>query len=425
MIRTKRFSAAVLGLVLAAAACNNDKLNRPFANTPVDALFDRYVSMGNSITAGVQSAGINDSTQQQSYAVLLARAMRSPFFSPLLNKPGCPPPFTNVFTQTRLTPTGYPPSTATSCYLRKIPSEPPPFISNTAVPSAEVLDLYNNLDTASNANGLTQFFLGGLTQVQMIRRAQPTFVSVWIGNNDVLGAATDTANAGDSTKITPVASFQARYGALLDSIAAAGPQGGVLIGVANVTAAPFFSRGATYWAIKNGLVPGAAFPPTLTVSANCAPIATGIPGARGDSILVPFPYGAALLVAASPPNNQPRNLDCADTVAKIVVPKELLRLAGSVLAYNTFISAQATAHGWAYLDPNGKFATLAVDTSQVRPFPYFPRGNAGDTVAVRRPFGRAFSLDGVHPSASAHRLIADTLRIVINAKYGTAIPAVP
>src|SRR2546428_2539024 len=97
MIRTKRFSAAVLGLVLAAAACNNDKLNRPFANTPVDPLFDRYVSMGTSITAGVQSARVNDSTQPQSDAGLLARAMRSPLFSPLLYKPGCPPPYTNAF----------------------------------------------------------------------------------------------------------------------------------------------------------------------------------------------------------------------------------------------------------------------------------------------------------------------------------------
>ena len=420
MIRTQRFSAAVLGLALAAAACNNDQLNRPFANTPVDPLFARYVSMGNSLTAGFQSAGINDSTQQQSYAVLLARAMRSPFFPPLLSKPGCPPPFTNVFTQARVSG-----GTATTCALRKIPSDPPPYISNTAVPGAKVEDGFNNLDTASNANSLTQFMLGGLTQVQMLRRAQPTFVSVWLGNNDVLGAATSSPNAGDTTKITSVANFQARYTALLDSIAATGPQGVVLIGVANVTAIPFFSRGATYWAIKNGLVPGAAFPPTFTVSANCAPIVTAIPGARGDSILVPFPYGAALLVAASPPNNQPRNLDCADTVAAVVVPKELLKLLGAVQAYNTFISAQATSRGWAYLDPNGKLATLAADTAQVRPFPYFPQGNAGDTVAVRRPFGRAFSLDGVHPSASAHRLIADTLRIVINAKYGTAIPAVP
>src|SRR4030081_744333 len=145
MIRTTRFSAAVLGLVLAAAACNNDQLNRPFANTPVDPLFDRYVSMGNSITAGFQSGGINDLTQLQSYGVLLARAMRSPVFPPLPNRPGSPPPFTNVFTQTRLTPPGYPPSTSTSCYLRKIPNPPPPYISNTAVPGAEVIDIYKNL----------------------------------------------------------------------------------------------------------------------------------------------------------------------------------------------------------------------------------------------------------------------------------------
>src|SRR6267154_2846448 len=415
MIRTTRFTAAaVLGLLLAAAACNNHQLNRPFATTPVDPLFARYVSMGNSITAGFQSGGINDSTQQQSYAVLLAQAMHSPFYSPLMNRPGCPPPYTNVFAQP--TPTRVGGGTSTTCALRKIPANPPPYISNTAVPGAEVEDIFNNLDTASNANTLTQFFLGGLTQAQMMERAHPTFVSVWIGNNDVLGAATNSTNGGDSTKITSLANFQARYGALLDTVAAAGPEGAVLIGVANVTAIPFFSRGATYWAIKNGLVPGAAFPAAFTVSSNCAPIATGIPGARGDSVLVGFPYGAALLGAAQA--GAPRNLDCADTVAQIVVPKELVKLVTAVTAYNAYISAQATTRGWAYLDPNAKLAALATDTAQVRPFPYFPQGNAGDTVAVRRPFGRAFSLDAVHPSAATHRLLADTLRKVINAAYG-------
>ena len=414
MIWTKRSSAALLGLLL-VAACQNDLLNRPFANTPVDPLFARYVSMGNSITAGFQSGGINDSTQQQSYAVVLARAMRSPFFVPLMRRPGCPPPFTNVFTQARVGG-----ATPTTCALRNVPQIPPPYISNTAVPGAEAIDIYSNLDTASNANALTQFFLGGMTQAQMMERAQPTFVSVWIGNNDVLGAATSATNAGDSTAITSVANFQARYGALLDTIAAAKPRGVVLIGVANVTGVPFFSRGSTYWAIKNG-VPG-AFPPSFTVSQNCAPSAAVIPG-RGDTVLVPFPYGAALLGAAQA--GLPRNLDCADTVKAIIVPRELINLVTAVGAYNAYISAQATSRGWAYLDPNGKFATLAADTGQVRQFPYFPKGNAGDTVAVRRPFGRAFSLDGIHPSASAHKLIADTVRIVINAKYGTAIPPIP
>jgi hypothetical protein len=417
MIRTNRFSAAVLGLVLAAAACTNDQLNRPFGNVPVNALFDRYVSMGNSITAGFQSGGILDSTQLQAYPVLLARAMRSPFFPPLLTSPGCPPPYTDVFTQTRLTPPLYPPSTATSCYLRKIPNPAPPYISNTAVPGAEVIDIYKNLDTASNANTLTQFILGGLTQVQMVERAHPTFVSIWIGNNDVLGAATSSTNAGDSTKITSVVNFQTRYGAMLDSVENIGPQGGILIGVANVTAIPYFSAGATYWAIKNHLAPPDSFPTLFTVSNNCAPIATGIPGARGDSVLVPFPYGAALLGAAQ--LGAPSNLDCADTVAAVVVPAELVKLVTAVTAYNTYISGQATARGWAYLNPNTTLDSLRTVPTAVRPFPALLQPCSVN------PFGTAFSCDAVHPSASTHRLIAQKLRLAINAAYTTAIPPIP
>ena len=417
MIRTTRFSAAALGLLLVAAACENDTVNRPFSMTPVDPLFDRYVSMGNSITAGFQSGGILDSTQQQSYAVLLAKAMHSPVFVPSLSRPGCPPPYTNVFTQARLTYPGLPASTGTTCYLRQIPANAPPYISNTAVPGAEVIDVYNNGDATSNANNLTQFILGGLTQVQMMRKAQPTFVSLWIGNNDVLGAATNSTNAGDSTLVTPVASFQTNYDAVLDSIADVNPGGAVLVGVANVTAIPFFSAGATYFAIKAGLVPGVVFPPTFTVSTNCAPISTGIPGARGDSVLVPFPYGAALIGAAAA--GAARNLDCADTVAAVVVPAELRKLASTVTAYNSHISAQASAQGWSYYDPNPALDSLRTIATAVRPFPLLGQPCSAN------PFGTAFSCDGVHPSAATHRLIATKLREQINTDYSTQIPPIP
>lgn len=416
MIRINRFSAAALGLLLAAAACHNDEVNRPFGNTPVDPMFDRYVSVGNSITAGFQSGGINDSTQNQSYAVLLARAMHSPFFAPLLRRPGCPPPYTNVFTGARVTPPGFPVSTGASCYLRTIPAIPPPFISNTAIPGAKVLSVYQNLDTAAHSNSLTQFFLGGLTQVQAMARAEPTFVSLWIGNNDVLGAAT-AANAGDSTQITPVATFQAQYATVLSAIDSVQPAGGALIGVAKVTAIPYFSAGATYWAIKNKLALPDTFPTVFTVSNNCAPVVTGIPGARGDSTLVPFPYGAALLGAAAA--GAPRNLDCGDTVAAVVVPSELVKLVTAVTAYNLYISAQASARGFAYVDPNGTLDSLRAVPTAVRPFPAL-----GQPCSVN-PFGTAFSCDAVHPSASTHRLIAQKLRLAINAAYTTAIPPIP
>src|SRR6266550_3197527 len=418
MIRTTRFAAAVLGFALVATACNNDQLNRPFGSTPFDPLFDRYVSMGNSITAGFQSGGINDSTQLQSYAVLLAQAMHSPFFSPLLNKPGCPPPYTNVFTGARYAVPGQPfPSVATTCALRRIPNPAPPYISNTAVPGAEVIDIYKNLDPTSNANSLTQFFLGGLTQTQMMERAHPTFVSVWIGNNDVLGAATNAANAGDSTLITPIGTFQTNYGAMLDSIENAGPKGVLLIGVANVVSVanrtglpptqppangvPFFSYGSTYYVLDAaGAIPG-----PFTAAVTCAP-------PRGDSVLVPFPLGGALIAAGG-------TLTCNEP--QTIQPAELVKLSTTVAAYNTYISGQATARGWTYVDPNPTLDSLKRIPTQVGFFPGFNAPCANNPP----PFGLAFSCDGIHPSAATHRLLAQKLRDAINAAYTTAIPPIP
>ena len=399
---TKLFAAAALGILL-GGACQNDRLFRPANFVPIDPLFTRYVSMGNSITAGFQSGGINDSTQLQSYAVLLANRMGSPFFEPLMNRPGCPAPYTNVFTQTRVA--GGP----TTCALRKTQAVPPPYISNTAVPGAEVLDGYNNLDAQSNANALTTFFLGGLTQAQMMERARPTFLTVWIGNNDVLGAATNSANAGDSALVTPVGTFQTRYSALLDTIATVSPQGVVLIGVANVTAVPYFSRGSVYFAIKAGLVPGVAFPPNFAVAANCAP-------ARGDSVLVPFPVGATLLGQATADTANTYTLDCS--IPQTVQPAELVNLVSTVTAYNAYISSQATARGWTYYNPNTALDSLRTVATAVRAFPLIGQPCSAN------PFGTAFSCDAVHPSAATHKLIANKLRQAINAAYGTAIPAI-
>ena len=411
--------AAGLGCMLLVAACQNDVLNSPGVPPYAGgAMFQRYVAMGNSLTAGFQSGGINDSTQRRSYAVLVAGAMRGDrFYYPSLTNPGCPPPFTNVFTQTRVI------GTATTCFFRN--PALPPYISNVAVPGAEALDLLQNGPGAgTNSNALTQLFLGGRTQIQAMVAAQPTFVSVWIGNNDVLGAATNGTNAGDSTLITPPATVQTEYTNIADAVEGTGAAA-ILIGVANVTVLPFFSQGATYWAIKNGLVPGAAFPPTFTVSNNCAPIATGIPGARGDSVLVPFPYGGALLTAASPPNNQATNLDCADTVAAIVVPAELRKLVAAVLAYNAADSTIAAQRGWAWLNPNPTLDSLRAIPTQVAPFPAFTNALGQPNPCSANPFGLAFSCDGVHPSSATHVIIARHVVQAINAKYGSAIPAIP
>src|SRR6267378_2925068 len=133
MRKTRLFGAVTLGVLLGVGACQNDGLFPPYSDGPSDPLFERYVSMGNSITAGWQSDGINDSTQLQSYAVLLARQAQSPFFVPLMARPGCRPPYTNIYARTRVTLPGQPASTDTTCALRAPQAVPPPYINNTAV----------------------------------------------------------------------------------------------------------------------------------------------------------------------------------------------------------------------------------------------------------------------------------------------------
>ncbi len=392
--------AAGLGLTLWAGACQSDELNSPSAS-PYGAMFQRYVAMGNSITAGVQSAGINDSTQKQSYALLVGNAMRGDrFFYPSLNVPGCPPPFTNIFTGARVGGAGV---TGSSCFLRS--AAIPPYISDVAVPGAETVDMLTN--GTPNSNPLTLLFLGGRTQVRAMMDAHPTFVSVWAGNNDLLGAA----ELGDTTLATDTAAFHTSYARALDSIKATGASA-ILIAVglghlsSNVVL-PFFSRGTTWF----GAISSGAFAPApLSVAANCAP-------PRGDTVLVSFAYGFGVLVARAK-QGIPTTLDC--TAPPVVEPAETRFFAALQLKYNAIIQAEATTRGWAFTDSvNGtmdSLASLPPVGSQFRPFPNTAVDCSGS------PFGLAFSCDGIHPSQATQLKIAQKVIRAINAKYNSTIP---
>ena len=401
----RRFSlAAGLGAALIAAACSNEELMPPavpsYAGGP---MFQRYVSLGNSITSGFQSGGINDSTQKQAYPVLVAAKMAGqPFYYPSLALPGCPPPYTNIFTGARLAG-----GTSTTCAYR---ASVPPYVSNLGVPSAQVIDIMHNGPTpGTNSNARTQIILGGRTQIEAMADARPTFVSVWIGNNDVLGSVLSPTNSGDSTLITDTTTFKTRYQEVVDGVKATGAKA-ILIGVAKVTEIPFVSQGGTYYAIKAGLVPGVTFPATFFVDALCAPNAFG---GIGDSVLVPFPFGAALLAAAQAGATD--TLHC--TEPQTVQVPELRKILRTVNTYNTFISGAATTNGWAYMDPNPTLDSLRLVPGQVAPFP-----NLGAACSTS-PFGLAFSCDGFHPSGSSHLIIARHVVLAINAKFASAIPA--
>jgi len=419
-----RHLAAFLGLALPlAAGCRSDEaLNAPDLSNN-SGLLQRYVSMGNSITAGVQSAGINDSTQLRSYAVVFAAQAKAPFFEPLLNKPGCPAPYDVNSTNPphRLGGSG-----DTDCALRE-PAQLP-YVSNVAVPGATSFGIASNTSPFGGTNALTQFILGGRTQVKAMMDAHPTLVSVLIGDNDVLGSLTSLTNPGDLTLVTPEAAFEANYGPILDSIEKVGAKA-VLISVLDAASSAYATPGSVYWCLKTGACPGvpaAAFPPTFTVSLNCAPKAA-VPSSNGDSVLVPWPVGIPLIAAAA--QGASTNLDCSVDAA-VVLPSEFKTLRNAVQGYNSYIAAQAQQRGWAFVDLNpALLAAKAAPPAAGQPpliaaFPCLPGGPCGGTTNTTPNvlFGTYVSLDGVHPSAAAQRVIADSLISAVNQKYGTAIP---
>lgn len=386
------------------SGCDEGTLNAPEIQ---DDLFNSYAAIGNSITAGIQSAGINSQTQSESYAVLLAQQMNTPFGVPRLAAPGCPPPLVSFFNEAGIPAPQRPQGTdANTCALRE--AQTPLRVNNVAVPRAKVIDVLSNEDPASSPNALTQFILGGRTQIDAALDVHPTFATVWVGNNNVLGAA---MNGTD--EVTPPPEFQQRYTQILDQLESSENfQGGVLIGVANVTFTPFFSPGPVYL----GLNQAGQFPPNFDVASSCG---TQDPN-TGLSPLVSIEYGFGLLGQALQNPNQTVTLDCQAANSPVLTLNEVATIAGTVQQYNGFLQQQAQQRDLGFLNPNEVFGALYTnDDGDQDPtndlIPKFPDRDSD------QPFGQFFSLDGIHPSAATHRVIAAQLVQVINETYGTSL----
>jgi len=402
--RTRALIICAVG-VLVACDANRDAVGPTNLNSDI---FRNYVAIGNSITAGWQSGGINDSTQQQAYPRLLSIQMGTPYKYASLVNPGCPAPIANFQTQAKVGGTTAPP-----CSLRS-PASVTDVLNNVGVPDARVLDPISATTVASNA--LTTFILGGKTQVQRALDARPTFVTIWIGANNVLQAAYTgilTPTPGISNGIVGTqAEFQASYDAMIKQLLDSMPGlKGVLIGVPDASAIPLMSSAALIASsaqIQGAMAAVAGKP--VAVDPNCV----------GSTALVTTPLLLNLIKAGTHPpviTCQPSPADTTNTVGNLFIldATERAQLSAFIAGLNAYIKGKADAIGFAYWDPNPTLTGIR-NTAQSLTFPNF---------AATGTFGTAFSLDGVHPSAEGQKLIANNLITVVNSKYGTTLKAIP
>jgi lysophospholipase L1-like esterase len=433
---------AVAAAALSLGACVGDGDERLTLPTPANgAIFSRYIALGNSITAGLQSGGIVDTLQQRSYAVFLAeRAGVTNFGIPLVAQPGCGPlvPFTAPLT----------PSAPTTTCARSAAGAQVNLVQNVAVPGARLIDLLRF--PPGQLGQVNTVLVGPRTQVRAMKEAQPTFVSVWVGNNDALEATVGgllgaTRTRADSS-LTPLATFQTQLNQLVDSIKAAGPQGVLLVGVVDaIQGAPIIQPGAYFFLSRD---PATGRFQGKPVNNNCSPVnALGQPNPLSRNY-VSFQAVSAASVT---------EIDCSGTHVGtdgirgefVLDVNEQAVVAQRVRDFNTAIEAAATANGWVYVNPNPVLAsfltardaqgraqrirkcqgllsdppptTIAALTAAVATTCPVPASGSTLNFAAPNFFGSLMSFDGVHPSTEAHRILAGRFAAAINAKYGTTL----
>lgn len=370
------------------------------------ANFTTYVALGDSLTAGFSSGSINQTYQVNSYPALIYRQAKgvstdAGFEQPLVSAPGLP----GILVLRSLLPVTITPSSTTGVPINL--TLPRPY-NNLAVPGATLHDLLTKTASTS-ANDPTDLILrhlgGGTTQLQQGLSLNPTFVSLWIGNNDALAAAT-SGIVIEGVTITPVAQFTADYNAVIKAIAAVTTRRMVLANIPDVTSIPFVTT------VPRVVVNPATNLPVL--GPNGAPIPLIGPNGplqAGDFVLLTataeLSHGIGIPQALGG-TGQP----LSDT--SVLSAAEVATIKAHVDAYNAVIAAAATANGAALVDANAILKDLAANGLEV----------GGITYSSKFLTGGVFGYDGVHPTAFGYAYIANQFIAAINAGFGASIPPV-
>lgn len=239
----KIFFAAVL---FSFISCHDfDDPVEDFVPKPGQADFSRYVAIGNSLTAGYTNSALYRSGQENSYPKMLADRMvgagggefKVPYMQDDIGGFSDWPKYEYGKLELKivsgsLTPV---PNQAKTPYDNISANGP---YNNYGIPGAKVAHL------RAAGYGMVNPYFGRIasspiaTVLEDAMAQDPTFFSLWIGNNDILGYATSGGDGSDV--ITPVGNFQTEYTALVQGLTANGAKG-VVANIPSIIDIPYFT----------------------------------------------------------------------------------------------------------------------------------------------------------------------------------------
>jgi lysophospholipase L1-like esterase len=400
----------VLALAALAAACGDAATvptTRPIGGTAAFGVapqvvvdMSNYVAIGTSVSMGWFDDGVVGSSQAVSWTAQLADKVGVPFSVPRIAEPGCPPPrIPPLVIHSRVDGTSGNPSTV--CAPNEAGVTLP--THNLAVENATAAEALNATpETATQGRGpvTSRVLPPGMTQITAMRSLNPTFVSVELGGNELLPA--QVGLLFPNVTFTPFAQFRANYAQIIDNVKATGAKA-VLVSIrvdmrkfpTIRTAAEIASQREAFRAYN------------VSVNANC--------DASENYIFVRGKVITAVLtgLARQRFGLGPFDLSCVDvpgTPDFVLTPADMQFINALADQMSDEIERHATENGYAVF-PLG---VLYNKSKEDVPFELntYLRSDA--------PYGKWISLDGVHPNAAGHSVLARAARVAIQQTYGTA-----
>ncbi len=465
--------AAILGM---SVSCEedfdqevSDVMNGQNGNATVD--FTRYVALGNSLTAGYTDGTVFKSGQENAYPALLAARFKQaqpdmedftiPYVKDdvgglkLAGTTIAPTRLRFVLATQSLT---YDSGETLTDVAAGIGGEST--YSNLGVPGAKashlLYDGYGNIQNLSSgtANPYYVYFASSSTATVLgdAMAQDPTFFTLWIGNNDVLGYATSGGDEGGDV-ITNQASFGQYLGLITATLLGNGAQG-VAANIPYVTSIPYFTTvpynaipldQATAdtvnqaYAVYNGALDTlvGAYPGFTQEEADRRKISFQ----AGQNAVVIMDSRLTDLTAVNPALVSMRQATEEDllvltsrtvlgtladeanplSVIGVAVPldgeyvlteDEVADVTVAIDGYNSTLKSLTDSNdNIALADMNARMQQLAES------------GLIYDGISYTDAYvtGNAFSLDGVHPTAKGYAIIANEFINVINESFGTAL----
>jgi lysophospholipase L1-like esterase len=420
--------------------------------SPGTADFTNYLAIGNSLTAGYADGALTVTGQLNSYPqrlyeqFQLVTPTKGTFVQPLLpGDYGYPNPkliLTELhsacnYADSGLGPVRYPgplDSLTSSHFTSTINNGQ---INNIGVPGIRVVDYlvpnYAYIAASLGAPFALRFYNNPagtpLTELQYrVNTLHPSFFTMWLGANDVLGYAL-AGGQGDGSgfavpltgttsyntqDISPYAQFDTSYDKALNMAISTGSKG-ALINIPDITSLPYFNV-----IPMNGLIitrqgqadtlqaMNSIYKAVFTVGSNLFMIKDHNNNTRqaapGELLLMSLPTDSIKCWGYGTTTPIPEQY--------VITTDELQNIRSAITSYNNFIRYEATLHHLAYIDMNSFMKTISTGYTY-----------NGITYSTQYISGGAFSLDGIHLTKRGYALIANQILQGINASvYKSNIP---